>query len=487
MKKRIKLAAAACAVLTAAVCFTGCGGKDEVPTVTWYMTKSIDNTSSQSMVEDEVNKFFEKDAGAKLKLKMIDDASYGEKMNVVINSGEEFDMLFTASWITPTSFDTNAPRGNFMDLTELLDKYGADIKKKVDPRAWQYASYNGKIMTIPSQSKLYSLVGYTFKKDLVEKYNFDYKSVKGPRDLEPYFDTLLANEPGIVPVLDIKMPNWGYSDISAMGGGWLVLFDEGKEEFFYAMDDARLLDTYRMKNEWYQKGYYPKDALTINEGEAKKTGKYAVMTDAGAITEDGSKSTAAYGFPCVDIEIENHAVINAGDFRYGQAISRTSKHPEEAMKILNLIWKDPYISNTLAYGIEGVDYVYESGKGTDSPTVIPKEGADKTWTMWHNFVGPLFDQWNSSWNSTEALREMQERNKTATISKKADVQFDAEPIATELAALTEIWQASERVLNYGVMSDFDSYIAELRQKSEAAGAEKVIAELNRQYKEAKGK
>ena len=51
------------------------------------------------------------------------------------------------------------------------------------------------------------------------------------------------------------------------------------------------------------------------------------------------------------------------------------------MKILDLVWKDPYISNTLAYGIEDVDYVYESGKGTDSPTVIPKEGGDRTWTL----------------------------------------------------------------------------------------------------------
>lgn len=485
MKKKFKIISAGIAAIMLSACLSACGGKDDIPTVTWYMPKSIDNMASQSMVEDELNKIFEEEAGARLKMVLIDDASYGEKMNVVLNSGEECDILFSASWIPPTSFDTNAPRGSFMDLTELLDKYGADIKAKVDPRAWEYTTYDGKIQTIPSQSKIYSEVGWVFKKDLVEKYNFDYKNVKTMRDLEPYFDTLLANEPGIVPVLDIVTPNWGYSDINAMGGGWLVLFDEEKEEFFYTMDDARNLENYRIRNEWYKKGYFPKDALTLNEAEAKKSGKYAVMKDAGAITEDGSKSTANYGFPCVDLRMENHAVVNAGDFRFGQAISRTSKHPEEAMKILNLVWKDPYISNTLAYGIEGVDYVYESGKGTDAPTVIPKEGGDRTWTLWHNFVGPLFDQWDSSWNSTEALQEMQEKNKTAVISKKAAVQFDSKPIETELAALTEVWQASEKVLQYGVMTDFDAYISELKQKCEAAGIDKVISELNRQYKEAK--
>lgn len=157
------------------------------------------------------------------------------------------------------------------------------------------------------------------------------------------------------------------------------------------------------------------------------------------------------------------------------------------MKILNLVWKDPYISNTLAYGIEDVDYVYESGKGTDSPTVIPKEGGDRTWTLWHNYVGPLFDQWNSSWNSTEALQKMQEGNKNITVSKMADVQFDTQPITTELAALSEIWQASEKVLQYGAMTDFDAYVKELDEKCKAAGIDTVIDELNKQYNAAKGK
>lgn len=487
MKINFRIVSAVLAAITLSACLSACGGEEGVPTVTWHLPKPIDNMSSQSLVEEEVNKTFEKEVGAKLKLVLIDEASYGEKMNVIINSGEEFDIMFSAPWMPATSYETNAPRGSFMDLTELMEKYGQDIKAKVDPRAWQYASYDGKIQVVPSQTKLFAHIGWTFKKDLVEKYNFDYKSVKSAKDLEPYFDTLLANEPGIVPVLNIGIPNWGYSDINALGGGWLVLFNEETEEFFYAMDDQREVDKYRLKYEWYNKGYLPKDALTLNENEAKKTGKYAVMTDAGAVTEDGSKSTAAFGFPCVDIEIENHALINAGNFRYGQAISSTSKHPEEAMKILNLVWKDPYISNTLAYGVEGVDYVYESGKGTDNPTVIPKEGADKTWTIWHNYVGPLFDQWNSSWNSTEALQAMKERGENTGISKMADVQLDKTPIEAELAALTEIWQASDKVLNFGVMTDYDSYIAELGQKCKAAGIDKVIDELNRQYKEAKGK
>ena len=169
----------------------------------------------------------------------------------------------------------------------------------------------------------------------------------------------------------------------------------------------------------------------------------------------------------------------------GQAISANSKYPELAMKVLNQIWKNPYISNTLAYGIKDIDYAYKSGEGTDNPSVIPKEGADRTWTIWHNYIGPLFDQWDSTWNSKEALNEMQEKNKTAEISKLGNIQFDTSSLTSELAALSEIWTSAEKVLQYGAMNDFDSYLAELDAKCEQAGIQSVIDELNKQYQEKK--
>ena len=486
MKRMIKLVSAGLAAVVMTAALSGCGD-NSVPTISWYLPKSIDNMTSQTMVEDTINEIFEKEIGAKVKLNLISTADWNEKMNVVINSGETYDVVTVMSWYPANSYDTNAPKGVFRELNDLVDKYGADIKAKVDSRAWQYVTYNGKIQLVPSQGKLYNEVGWVFKKDLLEKYNFDYKSVKTMKDLEPYFDTLLANEPDIVPALNIATPNWGYSDIVAMGAGKTVVFDEEKEEFIFALEDPRMIEDYRLRNEWYQKGYFPKDVLTLNTGEAIKTGKYAVVRDNGAITEDGSKSSAAYGYPCLDLRVENHEPTTATTFQSGQAISYTSKNPEKAMQMLNLVWKDPFISNTLAYGIEDVDYYYISGKGTDRPSVGVKDAAEQTWGIAHNFIGPLFDQWDSSWNSYEALRAMEEGNKTTVISKRADVHFDTEPIKTELAALSEVWKGASKVLTYGAMNDFDSYMNDLIQKCKNAGADKVVNELNRQYKAARNK
>lgn len=486
MKKLISIVSAGLAAIMIMMTMSGCGG-DSVPTISWYLPKSLDNMTSQSMVEDKLNEIFEKEIGAKVDLRLVSMSDWNDKMNVVLNSGEVFDIVTVLSWYSANSYDTNAPKEVFRELNDLVDKYGKDIKEKVDPRAWQYVTYNDKIQIVPSHSKLYNEVGWVFKKDLVEKYNFDYKSVKTLKDLEPYFDTLLANEPDIIPALDIVTPNWGYSDIVALGAGKTIVFDEEKEEFVFMLEDSRTIQDYRTRNEWYKKGYFPKDALTLSVSEAKKTGRYAVIKDAGAITEDGSKSSAAYGFPCLELRVENHEPTTATSFQSGQAISYTSPNPEKAMQMLNLVWKDPFISNTLAYGIEDVDYYYLSGKGTDRPSVGLKDAAEQTWGIAHNFIGPLFDQWDSSWNSYEALRTMEEGNKNITISKRADVQFDTAPIKAELAALSEIWTGASKVLNYGAMNDFDSYMNDLIQKCKNAGVDKVIDELNSQYRAARGK
>ena len=97
--------------------------------------------------------------------------------------------------------------------------------------------------------------------------------------------------------------------------------------------------------------------------ESAKTGRYAVMKSSGAYTEDGSKSSAFYGFPCVEVLV-GKSLIGTDSFLNGNAISITSKNPEKAMQVLNAIWEDPYLSNTAAYGVKDVDYTVVKD-GTD--------------------------------------------------------------------------------------------------------------------------
>ena len=182
-----------------------------------------------------------------------------------------------------------------------------------------------------------------------------------------------------------------------------------------------------------------------------------------------------------------YGLINTSNVAAGlNAISRTSKHPELAVQVLNLIWKDPDLSNLLAYGIENVDYTVVSGEGQEK-SVLPKSGNEVKWSIWHNWLGPLWDQWDSSWNSKESLIEMQELNRSAEVAPILGFVPDLSAYKTNIAMINSIFTESIPVLSTGSMPDYDEYVTALKSRYKDAGIDDVVDEINKQYKEWKSK
>lgn len=484
-----KILSAALAATVAVSAFSGCGAKKKsdggIPEINWYIMKPIENMKSQSLVEEELNKKLEPKVGARVKFNLIDIGSWEEKINLVISSGEKYDINMVSA-TGSSSVMTNSRRRAYRDVTELLEKYGSAIKEKLDPRAWDACKIDGKIYLVPSQGKYVSDISYVFKKDLVEKYNFDYKSVKSLEDLEPYLEMIKQNEPNITPLCitaGVDIPSPIYEDYTGTAVS-SVLFDEKADKFVDELDVME--DIYRTRYEYYNKGYISKDAFTKQDAAEAKTGRYAVMKSSGAYTEDGSKSAAFYGFPCAEVLL-GRSLIGTDSFLNGSAISVTSEHPEKAMQVLNAIWEDPYLSNTAAYGVKDVDYTVVKDGNDREKSVLPNSGAEQKWCIWHNWVGPLFDQWDSTWNSREALDKMEEDNTNGKLSKSCGFMMDVSEFDTEIAAISEADDAAKTVLRIGNMDDFDEYIAKLRQKREKAGIKTLLDDINRQYSEWKSK
>ncbi|MEG2669193.1 MAG: DUF3502 domain-containing protein, partial [Oscillospiraceae bacterium] len=206
-----------------------------------------------------------------------------------------------------------------------------------------------------------------------------------------------------------------------------------------------------------------------------------LLSETGAYSKDGSKSSSFYGFPCVEALNGYRTITTRELINQGNAISATSKNPEKAIQVLNEIWKDPYLSNTLAYGIEGVNYTIDTTK--EYKSVIPKSGKDQTWGIWHNWVGPLWDQWDSPWNRKEKLEEMQEMNDVAKVSGSLGFLFNTEPVKNEIAQVTAAITETRSILKTGSMPDFDDYYNKAVQKLKNAGIEKIQNEANEQLKE----
>lgn len=463
--------------------FTGCKQESGVETVMWYMPKPTNNLSNQANVEAEANKIIGEKLGVNLKFRFFDTAAWEDKINLIISSNEEFDLCLTNS--TTNKFDVNVARGAFLELDELIEKYGSDIKAKVNDFAWEGVTIDGKIYAIPAQTPYASPKTYTFKKDLVEKYNFDYKSVKTLKDLEPYLKTIKENEKGVTPLFasadgtaeDAISQRYFETSIDC------IKYDIEKDDFILITQDQDWLNKYRLVKEYYDKGYIEKDAASKTDILTEsRMGKYAVMSGTGVYT-DGTKSTDYYGFPCAETLIGYDYITTNSVRKVMTAISKTSKKADKAMQIVNLIWKDPYLSNTLAYGIEGQDYTIASGDSAENYSVVPNTGDQLKWAIWHNWLGPLWDQWDSAWNSKESLMEMEERNEKAPVSPLLGFWIRQEELKTELAQLSAIYNELKPIFVTGSMPNFDEFVAKMESRLVEAGADTVLEAARSQYKE----
>lgn len=137
-KKLKRFAAAGMAAVMAAGALAGCGkgdsktneNGDETVELVWYQIG--DAQKDQEKVIEKANEYLGEKIGVNLKVITTGWGDYNQKMQVVINTGDKWDMCFTCSWAN--DYRSNAQKGNFLSLNDLLENEGKEIKESIDPR-----------------------------------------------------------------------------------------------------------------------------------------------------------------------------------------------------------------------------------------------------------------------------------------------------------------------------------------------------------------
>lgn len=451
---------------------------ESVPTVTWYMRKPVSDMSRQQLVEERANKIIQKEIGVKLKFEFIDSGAWDSKINAMIVAGEEFDLILDMG----ASFVNNVRKNAYLDVKDYVERFGSDIITKLDDFAWKAVDFDGKYYGIPSQTFYVPYSSFAFKKDLTDKYDFEYSDVDSYDKLEPFLKLIRDNEVGMYPMVaaataDFPQPQSTEYLRTDMD---YITYDRINDQFIPDYESPHSIERYRCAYDFFNKDYIAKDASSKNEVTAEiKSGKYAVFPGRRSAT----KTSNLYGFECVESE-PTYGSISANNISNSiTAVSRTSSHPEKAVELLNLIWKDSYLSNLLAYGIENMDYTVVSENDSDYFSIVTNSGNNVKWSVWHNWLGPLWDQWDSPWNSRESLEEMKKLNESAPVSPILGFRPNLDEFTTELAVLGAIYAETRPILNTGSMPDFDRYISIVTERYKEAGIDSLIAEIERQYDE----
>ena len=85
--------------------------------------------------------------------------------------------------------------GQIIDMSELIDQYGTNMKSIYGEDIVKTNNVDGFVYGLPNQIERGSISAVFMRKDLVEKYNINTDDIKEPKDMEKVFEIVQNGEP----------------------------------------------------------------------------------------------------------------------------------------------------------------------------------------------------------------------------------------------------------------------------------------------------
>lgn len=448
-------------------------GNQKAVELIWYNIGTPQKDTD--LVMEEVSKYTAEKIGVTVKMKQIDFGDYTQKMQVLTQSGEPMDILFTASW----GFDyvQNARKGAFLELNDLLDKHGQGIKETLDPAFLEGSKVDGKNYGIPANKELPAQDVWRFNKQWLDKYNLDIAGVRSLESLEPLMKVIKENEPSVVPFMIDRnyVPNLPY-DYIIQNLPMAVKLDTEDYKVINILETPELKEALTTMRKFYQAGYIASEvATTTNNSDLTTTGNWFVDRPTTQPFAD-NLWTASLGYPVVSTPATDSLIYNWSVMGSLQAISANSKHPEEAMKFLNLLNTDVYLRNLVDSGIEGVHYEKVS------ENVAKNLDKSRDYDMPTFAIGNVMLNYLSEDDPSDKWEGFRKFNDEGIPAPLLGFNFDGSNVLTELAALNNAKDQFWAPLMTGSV-DPDKYLPMAIEQFKAAGLDTIIAEAQKQLDE----
>lgn len=454
-----------------------------------------DEAEDVHLVYEKISERMKEKINATISVSFLSWAEHDTKYPLLFASGEDFDLIFTASgW---GHYESTATRNGFYELTEeFLNTYAPDVMKVVPPIAWEQAKINGKIYMVPNYSIEFGYDVIGVRGDLMEKYGIE--KIESKEDLEAYFDAIVKNETGITPLATnggaLQYPYLFQADgWQVVRGTPLPLFiyetaNPNNTEVVYVIETDRFMEYAKKMKEMADKGYWSRDSLTSTdsrEGPWLRGEAAAMVWHIGAVTtyaQQINQEHPEWKATFVDISPNVKRPVNPYT-NNGIAIHARSKNPERAMMAINMLMTDKVCYDLAAYGIEGVHY-----EAIGDDYYRPLEAA---------YRYPAEQNGNWGWNNENLKRKLYveepdpvlikaeetvERWKKELISNHPldGFSFSDENVKSEVAVINTVITQYMKPIDVGLVDDVEAAVEELRTKLREAGIDKVIAEVKAQ-------
>ncbi|OXS56681.1 hypothetical protein B1A99_20430 [Cohnella sp. CIP 111063] len=444
-----------------------------------------------ALVEEKLNEFFTEKINATVKLQPIASSEYKNRTELMMNAGEKMDLVFTASWL---NYFGNVTKGAFLELDDLLEKYGQGIKQELHPLYLEAPRMNGKLYAIPTNKEITQGKAITYRKDFVEKYNIPIDTINSMADLEPWFEKVKADSPEITNfflaggsgnftsgfLMYEGQSNWRPIGPVPAKTPMFLLDYKATDMKVKSVLDPEIVDLNKKELELYRK-YYEKGYINSDSGTSttaiddyRKQGKIWTQTTTWKPGSDIELQLADNNqFEYVSHVVEEPIVTT--DLAAGSmfSISRTSKNPERAMMVLNYLHTDPYVINLFVNGIEGKHYT-KVGDNRIEPIADSGYSPGIFWVVGNqlkNYLKPgqpddLYENWKKFNDEAKQFPLM-------------GFVFDDTNVKNEITQMTAVVN-EYKVIFTGAVKNPSKELDQRNAKLKDAGIEKVQAELQAQ-------
>jgi ABC-type glycerol-3-phosphate transport system substrate-binding protein len=348
-----------------------------------------------------------------------------EKLNInlqyswVVNA-DQFDAKFGAEfaagnlpdimYLPPNTFEDLYQQGAFADLTEAYNLYATPGIKNVvdfDGQLINAGKRNGRLYGLPMARHPAQVTSQMYyRMDLLRQYGINsYNDLpKTIPEFEALADRILAATGRPVMPACQQLIDTGLSDFSPFfhayeawpGDGW-VNYGNGTLE--YAALHANVREALTKLNEWYRKGYFPRDFAAVDVWGAASpavenivAGQYAIVPGSWWIPNWPLNMNVANepnaewivgptltrtGTP-TKIQVPRYSVDNI------VAVSRNCRNPEAIFKMMN--WEIEFINRTESFDFERTATAAER---------LAKNSHVYFWVPWRIYVPTtMFDNFN---------------------------------------------------------------------------------------------
>lgn len=468
MKRIIALLLLAVMALSLVSC--GSSDKEDGIVITWLVPG--DAQKDTKLVVDEINKIMKEEIGVTIDLQFIAQSAYAEKMKMNMASGMAFDLCYTSSWLN--DYNAAARDGGLYDMTDLIND---NVRSFFPEDIWKGSEIDGRIYAVPNNQMMIMQYCISFREDLVEKYKdqFDVTKVTKMADIEPFLKLVRDNEPDLYPYNSgLSTGPWTEGIFKSPVSNTGVTIRLATNEFVNSLKQPEVLEAQDMIRDWYKKGYIRQDyASAGGDGGAAsadvKQGKYAVKIDTWKPGIEALQTGVRYVYVPIGRATKNPPTATM------TAIGANSKHPEEAMKVIEFINTNKEAYNLICYGIKDKHYkLNKEGKLVQIPNSGYTPQGD--WKF-----GNQFNAYVSEGMPDDIWEQTQKANDEALALPTTGFVFNTDPVKTELASIASVFAEYSDFVTL-TDKEYEDFLKKREKALKDAGYEKVFKEIEKQMK-----